>query len=1034
MPGLPSPALLFSSCAFFILSCFAPVTRAQNESQATLYPNEARALNSLFVKWGVKADTSQWNISGEPCSGSAIDSILFTDSGYNPLIKCVCSFANNTRCRIDQLKVFSLDVVGTIPDELWELTYLYNLDLRENYLSGPLSPSIGNLTRMKYLSFGNNQLSGVLPKELGQLTELLSLSIAQNNFSGTLPPELGNLVKLQQIYIDSSGVSGEIPLTLANLQELITVYASDNELTGSIPDFIGNWSKLNALRLQGNSFQGPIPSTFANLTAMIELRISELSNGSSSFDFIKNMKNLTVLVLRNNNITESIPSNFNEYQQLSQLDLSFNSITGEIPTSLFNMTSLDYLFLGNNKLKGTLPAQKSTTLLNVDLSYNFLAGSLPSWVNQNSLQLNLIGNNLTIGSSSNSLECLQRNFPCNRGLPIYYNFSINCGGPQITTAQGIKYEKENERVGPASFYVADTKRWAVSNIGLFTGNNNPRYQSSTPSTFTNTLDSGLYQTTRLSASSLRYFGLGLENGNYTITLRFSETAFEDARTWKNLGRRVFDIYIQGNLVRKDFDIRKQAGGLLSQVVDLPLKARVSQNFLEVHLFWAGKGTCCVPTPGTYGPAISAISATPDFVPSVSNIPPATKKKDKTSLIVGLTVGAGILSFLSIIAVFIIVRRRRITYDDDEELLGMDVKPFTFTYEELKLATNDFNADNKLGEGGFGPVFKGTLQDGRDIAVKQLSVTSHQGKAQFVAEIATISSVQHRNLVKLYGCCLEGTKRLLVYEYLQNKSLDKALFGIKSLDLNWSTRYEICLGVARGLAYLHEESRLRIVHRDVKSSNILLDANLIPKISDFGLAKLYDDTKTHISTRVAGTIGYLAPEYAMRGHLTEKTDVFAFGVVSLEVVSGRPNSDPNLEEEQMYLLDWAWNLYEGKQAHLLVDPRLSKFNDEEVKRLIGVALLCTQTSPTLRPSMSRAVAMLQGDIEVSTDISRPGYLTDWKFDDVSSIVSVGLYNGSETTYYNSSTAGTSTATTDLEVALSPVGPSQPIFIHSKISEE
>ncbi|KAI7747119.1 hypothetical protein M8C21_031378, partial [Ambrosia artemisiifolia] len=159
---------------------------------------------------------------------------------------------------------------------------------------------------------------------------------------------------------------------------------------------------------------------------------------------------------------------------------------------------------------------------------------------------------------------------------------------------------------------------------------------------------------------------------------------------------------------------------------------------------------------------------------------------------------------------------------------------------------------------------GTLDDGRVIAVKQLSIASHQGKSQFVAEIATISAVQHRNLVKLYGCCIDGEKRLLVYEYLENKSLDQALFGENRLSLSWATRFEICLGIARGLAYLHEESRIRVVHRDVKASNVLLDSDLNPKISDF--------------------------EYAMRGHLTEKADVFGFGVVALEIVSGRPNSD------------------------------------------------------------------------------------------------------------------------------------------------
>jgi serine/threonine protein kinase len=317
---------------------------------------------------------------------------------------------------------------------------------------------------------------------------------------------------------------------------------------------------------------------------------------------------------------------------------------------------------------------------------------------------------------------------------------------------------------------------------------------------------------------------------------------------------------------------------------------------------------------------------------------------------------------------------------------MDAKPYTFSYAELKAATEDFNPANKLGEGGFGPVFKGTLNDGRVVAVKQLSVASHQGKSQFVAEIATISAVQHRNLVKLYGCCIEGDKRLLVYEYLENNSLDQALFGKTSLYLSWPTRYDIVLGVARGLAYLHEESRLRIVHRDVKASNILLDSDLNPKISDFGLAKLYDDKKTHISTRVAGTIGYLAPEYAMRGHLTEKADVFGFGVVALEIVSGRLNSDSSLEEEKIYLLEWAWHAHENDREVELVDANLLEFDEEVVKRVIGVALLCTQTCPLQRPSMSRALAMLSGDIEVSAVTMRPGYLTYWKFNDTTSFMS------------------------------------------------
>ncbi|KAM4071013.1 hypothetical protein ACB094_11G029300 [Castanea mollissima] len=996
-----SPLLVYAFCAACIFCQLFELAQAQNRTD----PAEVTALNTIFQKWGIPANSDQWNISGEPCSGAAIDSTDFEDANFNPLIKCDCSANSNSTCHITQLKVYALNVVGVIPDELWTLTFLFNLKLGQNYLTGNLSTSIGKLYRMQYLSFGINALSGTLPKELGNLTELIVLSFATNNFTGSLPSDLGKLVKLEQLYFDSSGVSGAIPSTFANLKSLVTVWGSDTELTGRIPDFIGNWSKLTTLRFEGSSLEGPIPSTFSNLTSLTELRISDLSNGSSSLAFIQNMKSLSILVLRNINISDSIPSNIGEYQKLSQLDLSFNNITGQIPNALFNLSSLSYLFLGNNKLNGTVPAQKSGSLLNIDLSYNNLQGSFPSWVSEQNLQLNLVANNFTIESSNSSvlpsgLNCLQRDFPCNQGTGRYSEFSIKCGGPQFTSSNGIVYERDDEPLGPATYYVVDTERWAVSNVGSFSGSNNAQYTLSTLSLFSNTLDLELFQTARLSASSLRYYGLGLKNGNYTVSLQFAEIAFLNSKTWQSLRKRVFDIYIQGNLVLKDFDIQKEAGGASFVAVLREYKnVQVSENYLEIHLFWAGKGPCCVPAQGTYGPSISAISATPEFTPTVSNIPLPSSNKNRTGLIVGVVVGVGVLSFLAVFVGFYIVRRRKPPTNDDEELLGIDAKTFTFSYAELKTATEDFIPDNKLGEGGFGPVYKGTLNDGRVIAVKQLSVTSHQGKNQFLTEIATISVVQHRNLVNLYGCCIEGDKRLLVYEYLENKSLDQALFGKRNLNLNWSTRFDICLGVARGLAYLHEESRLRIVHRDVKASNILLDSDLIPKISDFGLAKLYDDKKTHISTRVAGTIGYLAPEYAMRGLLTEKADVFAFGVVVLELVSGRPNSDSSLEEEKIYLIEWAWQLHVNNREVDLVDTKLSEFNEEEVKRVMGVSFLCTQASPTLRPSMSRVLAMLLGDIEVSTVTSKPGYLSDWKFDDPTSLRNDVAARGTGSIYYD-----------------------------------
>ncbi|XP_031744751.1 probable LRR receptor-like serine/threonine-protein kinase At1g56140 isoform X2 [Cucumis sativus] len=917
-----------------------------------------------------------------------------------------------------------MNVVGVLPPELWTLTSLTYLKLDQNFLTGTLSSSIGALSELRTLSLGINALSGELPKELGSLSKLELLAFGSNNFSGPLPSELGNLSVLRELYIDSSGVSGGIPPSFSRLRNLQIVWASDNEFTGRIPDFIGNWTRLTSLRFQGNSFTGPIPSTFSNLTSLTELRIGDLSNGSSSLAFISKMTSLTILVLRNNNITGSIPSNIGEFRRLAQLDLSFNNLTGEIPSSLFSLSSLSHLILGNNKLNGTLPTQKSVSLLNIDLSYNDLSGSFPAWIDQENLQLNLVANIFTIESSNSrvlpsGLNCLQRNFPCNRGRPLYSDFGIKCGGPQIRSSSGVLFERENMALGPATYFVTESQRWAVSNTGYFTGTSNPNYTASTMSQFSNTLESELFQTQRISASSLRYYGLGLENGNYTVNLHFAEIAFPNSNTWQSLGRRLFDIYIQGNRVLQNFDIRKEAGGSFLALTR-NFTAEVTENFLEIHLFWAGKGTCCIPRQGDFGPAVSAISATPNFVPTVSNVPPTTKVT-RTGLIVGLVVGLGSVFFLIVGAVFFVVqrRKRRRAYED-EELLGIDIRPYTFSYSELRDATNDFNSSNKLGEGGFGPVYKGTLNDGRVVAVKQLSVASHQGKSQFVAEIATISAVQHRNLVKLYGCCIEADKRLLVYEFLENKSLDQSLFGQKHFVIDWPTRFEICVGVARGLTYLHEESRLRIVHRDVKASNILLDGNLIPKISDFGLAKLYDDKKTHISTRVAGTIGYLAPEYAMRGHLTEKADVFGFGVVALEIVSGRPNSDPSLDQDKIYLLEWAWYLHENNCELEMVDSALSEFRKEEVKRVIGVALLCTQTSPGLRPSMSRVVAMLSGDIEVATVTSKPGYLTDWKFEDITSFIDTPSTEEPDTGRY------ASTSSSIIDTKRSPANPSEPML--------
>ncbi|XP_047073603.1 cold-responsive protein kinase 1-like [Lolium rigidum] len=303
----------------------------------------------------------------------------------------------------------------------------------------------------------------------------------------------------------------------------------------------------------------------------------------------------------------------------------------------------------------------------------------------------------------------------------------------------------------------------------------------------------------------------------------------------------------------------------------------------------------------------------------------------------------------------------------------------FSYSELRKGTHDFSEANKIGEGGFGSVFRGRLKDGTVVAVKVLSAISKQGIKEFFTELTAISDIVHENLITLVGCCAEGSHRILVYNYLENNSLAHTLLGkgYSSIRLNWRVRVKIAVGIAHGLAFLHEEIRPPIIHRDIKASNILLDKDLTPKISDFGLARLLPPNATHVSTCVAGTIGYLAPEYAVRGQVTKKSDIYSFGVLLLEIVSGRCNHNNRLPYEDQFLLERTWRCYEEGQLEKIIDADLEDDLDaEEACRFLKVGLLCTQDAMKLRPNMTNIVRMLSGEKGVCTErITKPAVISN-----------------------------------------------------------
>ncbi|URE05929.1 hypothetical protein MUK42_21546 [Musa troglodytarum] len=347
---------------------------------------------------------------------------------------------------------------------------------------------------------------------------------------------------------------------------------------------------------------------------------------------------------------------------------------------------------------------------------------------------------------------------------------------------------------------------------------------------------------------------------------------------------------------------------------------------------------------------------------------SNRNSNKKGAIIGGVVGGicGLL-LLAIIALLWIKRSRRRQGFRTGDLLGATELqgPLNFHYKDLKAATNNFSEKNKLGEGGFGDVYKGTLKNGKTVAVKRLAIAqTRRAKADFQSEVKLISNVHHRNLVRLLGCSSKGQDLLLVYEYMANSSLNKFIFGDRHGFLNWKQRFNIIVGMARGLAYLHQEFHVCIIHRDIKSSNILLDDDFQPRIADFGLARLLPEDKSHLSTKFAGTLGYTAPEYAIHGQLSEKVDTYSFGVVVLEIISGRKSNDAQLEPVTQYLLEWAWKLYESGDLINLVDKSLdpTEYSLEEMKRIIKIALLCTQSTVSARPTMSEVVVLLlsEGD--------------------------------------------------------------------------
>ncbi|KAF9660929.1 hypothetical protein SADUNF_Sadunf19G0014800 [Salix dunnii] len=825
------------------------------EAQAGgLANDEVEALLEVATQLGKKG----WNRNMTLCNVTDTFTVLPPKADADNKVICNCSFPGGV-CHVVAIYLKRQDLDGSLPKAIQKLPHLKQLDLWANYLSGNIPPEWAD-------------------------TKLEILSIENNMFSGTVPPELGDLVNLENLTLSANNLSGELPLALANLIRLKELRLSRNNFTGRIPEFIQSWKHLDALEIEAGGFTGPIPSTISLLTSLTELRISNLlGNGSviPNIDSIAGIK-----MLSNCNLSGNFPEYLTNKSQLKILDLSFNRLSGPLPPSFEGLKHVQKMYLTWNNFTGPMPdwintrdsRKKLFCGSSIDLSYN-----------------NFTSEPKILADTLKPVECLNAE---------RYSVHINCGGPAAPI--GKTTYKADDEPGGAAKYVSKGLDWQKSTTGHFwdVSSLSDSYIAQNKSILR--MDNKLYTSASLTPLSLTYYIPCLVNGNYNVKLHFAEIVIRDNRSFYSLGRRVFDVYIQNIVVLKDFDIVKNARGV-DKVYIHKCTAPVTNGALEIRLHWAGKGTTKSPNKGTYGPLISAIDVESDFAPPNNG-------RRKRFIIAGAVVLPLFLIFVLLSSLwwkgYLGGRKSR-----DRELVGLDLVTGIFTFRQIKTATNDFDAANKLGEGGFGCVYKGVLSDGTQIAVKQLSAKSKQGNREFVNEIGMISALQHPNLVRLYGCCIEGKQLLLVYEYMENNSLahllDKGNGG--------------------------NESRLAYKAEDM---------------------------------------GYMAPEYALYGYLTYKADVYSFGVVALEIVSGMNNAKFRRGENFVCLLDWVLYLQKNGDIIEMVDPRLgSAFNKKEVVRMINVALLCTNQSPTLRPTMSTVVSMLEGKTDVEELFMVPSTLSD-----------------------------------------------------------
>ncbi|OAY24862.1 receptor-like protein kinase HSL1 [Manihot esculenta] len=980
---LPFLSLLFPSPSFSL-------------NQEGLYLHQVKLSlsdpDSALSSWSDRDTTpcSWFGVSCDPVTHSVSSIDLSNSNVAGPFPSLLCRLHNLT-----SISFYNNFINESLPLDISSCQNLHHLDLSQNCLTGTLPHTLADLPNLRYLDLTGNNFSGDIPESFGRFQKLEVISLVYNLFDGVIPPFLGNITTLKMLNLSYNPFSpGRIPLELGNLTNLEILWLTECNLVGEIPDSLGQLKNLKDLDLAVNSLTGTIPSSLTELTSVFQI---ELYNNSLTGELPRGLGNLTALRLLDasmNDLNGPIPDELCRLP-LESLNLYENRFEGNLPASIANSPRLYELRLFSNRLTGELPQNlgKNSPLKWLDVSSNKFTGQIPaSLCAYGELEELLMIHNSFSGQIPESLsECrsLARvRLGYNRfsgevpsgfwGLPHVYLVELannSFSGPiakTIATAANLSLLiLDNNRFNGI---IPQEIGW-LENLRSFSGSEN-KFSGPLP----------------VSIVNLKLLGSLNLHGNL-----LSGELPSGVDNWKKMN----ELNLANNQV---------SGKIPEQIGRLPVL-----NYLDLsNNQFSGKIPLSMQNLKLNHLNLSNNRLSGEIPPFFS------KQMYKSSFlgnpglcggIEGLCDGRGegkgggyvwFLKSIFILAALVLVVGVvwfYFKYQSFKNARAIDKSKWTLmSFHKLGFSECEILAsldeDNVIGSGSSGKVYKVVLSIGEVVAVKKLwggdkkesdETDVEKGQFQddrFEAEIETLGKIRHKNIVKLWCCCITRDCKLLVYEYMPNGSLGDLLHSGKGGLLDWPTRYKILLDAAEGLSYLHHDCVPPIVHRDVKSSNILLDGDFGARLADFGVAKVVDSTagKPKSMSVIAGSCGYIAPEYAYTLRVNEKSDIYSFGVVILELITRKLPVDPELGEKD--LVKWVCTTLDQKGVDHVIDPKLDSCFREEICKVLNIGILCINPLPISRPSMRRVVKMLQevGPENIPKTAKKDGKLTPYYNED------------------------------------------------------